>query len=45
MAVPGEREIEKLFLREKRVINKDLTRSFKKVNKRLLVENSLEIIK
>jgi transposase len=35
--------VEKLSTREKRVINRDLTRSPKKVNKRLLVENNLSI--
>lgn len=35
--------VEKLSTREKRIINRDLTRSPKKVNRRLLVENSLSI--
>ena len=35
--------VDKLSTREKRVINRDLTRSPKKVNKRLLVENNLPI--
>ena len=37
--------IEKLSPREKRVLNRDLTRSPKKVNKRLLIENDLPINK
>ena len=37
--------IEKLKLREKRLLNKDLTRSPKKENKRLLFENNLDISK
>jgi hypothetical protein len=37
--------IQKLSSREKRVIIRDLTRSPKKVNKRLLIENNLPITK
>ena len=37
--------VSKVTSREKRVINRDLTRSPKKVNKRLLLENSLKITK
>ena len=37
--------VSKVTSREKRVINRDLTRSPKKVNKRLLLENSLKISK
>lgn len=37
--------IEKLSSRDKRAINRDLTRSPKKVNKRLLIENNLLITK
>ena len=37
--------IEKLNSREKRLINRDLTRSPKKQNKRLLFENNLSISK
>ena len=37
--------IEKLSSRDKRAINRDLTRSPKKVNKRLLIENNLSINK
>lgn len=35
--------IEKLSSREKRILNRDLTRSPKKVNKRLLIENYLSV--
>ena len=35
--------ISKLNLREKRVINRDLLQSLKKINKRILFENSIEI--
>ena len=38
-----EGRITKLNLREKRQLNRDLTRSPKKTNKRLLLENSLNI--
>ena len=37
--------IEKLLTRERRIVNRDLTRSPKKVNKRLLIENNLSISK
>jgi len=37
--------IKKISPREKRVINRDLTRSPKKENKRLLLENNLDISK
>lgn len=37
--------VSKLSLRDKRVINRDLTRSPKKENKRLLIENSLGVTK
>jgi len=37
--------IKKLSLREERIINRNLTRSLKKVNKRLLIENDLPINK
>ena len=37
--------IEKLSSRDKRAINRDLTRSPKKVNKRVIIENNLEITK
>jgi len=37
--------IKKISSREKRVINRDLTRSPKKENKRLLLENNLDISK
>ena len=37
--------IEKLSPRDKRAINRDLTRSPKKVNKRVIIENNLEITK
>jgi transposase len=37
--------VSKVTSREKRVINRDLTRSPKKVNKRLLLENSLKVSK
>lgn len=37
--------IEKLSSREKRVINRDLTKSPKKVNSRILLENSLGVTK
>jgi len=38
-------KIKKISSREKRVINRDLTRSPKKENKRLLLKNNLDISK
>ena len=41
----SKERIEKLSTRKKRIINRDLTRSPKKVNKRVLIENDLPISK
>ena len=41
----SKERVSKITPKEKRVINRDLTRSSKKKNKRLLLENSLNINK